>query len=290
MTAYSLVKANSRWYLTNVAPIRSNPAIIMRWRAYHESDKIVTFLTRDFGKLTGIAKGARRSRRRFVNSLESLARVQARFRQRPGTTLAFLESCELLHPPGALTEPVRFAYASYLTELTDRLTVEGNPVPELYTLLEEGLSVLADGPATGSFLRAFELKLLVRAGYEPQFGQCHSCQRDFAPDKHAALELHHGRILCTECGRTERGPTTEVGTNVLSQLTTLKDAPLGHCRHQSLGELDSEAADVSGRLLALHLTRPLNSLKVIAQATAKPKQPVSQPSSDGRAAAGDQSR
>ena len=290
MTVYSLVKANSRWYLTDVAPVRSNPAIIIRWRAYHESDKIVTFLTRDFGKLTGIAKGAKRSRRRFVNSLESLARVQARFRQRPGTTLAFLESCELLHPPGALTEPVRFAYASYLAELTDRLTVEENPVPELYALLEEGLSELVDGPATGSFLRAFEIKLLVRAGYEPQFGHCDSCQRDFAPDNHAALELRHGKILCSDCGRAEHGPTTEVGTNVLSRLTRLKETPLGHCRHQSLGELDSEAADLSGRLLALHLTRPLNSLKVIAQATAKPKQPVSQPSPDGQVAAGNPSR
>jgi DNA repair protein RecO (recombination protein O) len=69
---------------------RSSLAIVLRWRAYGESDKIATFLTEDFGKLTGIAKGAKNSRRRFPNSLEPLARVRVHFRQKPTANLAFL--------------------------------------------------------------------------------------------------------------------------------------------------------------------------------------------------------
>ena len=46
------------------------PALVLRGRTHGESDKIVTFLTRDWGKVTGIAKGAKRSQRRFVNVLE----------------------------------------------------------------------------------------------------------------------------------------------------------------------------------------------------------------------------
>ena len=56
------------------------PAIVLRSRAHGESDKIVTFLTRDWGKVTGIAKGAKRSRHRFVNVLEAFTQVQLRFR------------------------------------------------------------------------------------------------------------------------------------------------------------------------------------------------------------------
>jgi DNA repair protein RecO (recombination protein O) len=222
-----------------------------------------------------------------VNSLESLARVQVRFRQRPTSTLVFMESCELLHPPGSLTEPVRFAYASYLAELADRLTIEEQAVPELYALVEEGLSALLDGPATGAFLRGFELKLLVRAGYGPQLSRCHTCRRPLGAETQATLDLRTGRILCTECGGAERGPAVAVKATVLTRLGALKDPPLRECQAQSLGAIDPEAADLMGRFLELHLTRPLKSLEVIAQALASTKQPAGTTSASARACDGD---
>src|SRR5262245_31804108 len=90
------------------------PAIILRSRVYGESDKIVTFLTRNWGKVTGIAKGAKRSRRRFVNVLESFTHVELRFRPSRGEELAFIFGCELLQN---FREPSRdlqrFAIANY---------------------------------------------------------------------------------------------------------------------------------------------------------------------------------
>jgi len=246
--------------------------VILRWRAYGESDKIVTFLTRDFGKLTGIAKGARRSRRRFVNSLEPLARVQARFRQRPGASLAFLESCELLRSPGNLTEPVRFAYASYLAELTDQLTVEGQPVPELHALLDDGLSVLARRPASGTFLRAFELRLLACAGYEPQLGRCHTCRSPLNAEGPALLDTHHGTIVCTQCAAADRGRSlVEVESRALQRLAELQTVPLDACDAELLEGMGTEAAAITGHLLALHLSRPLKALRFIAQTQAGAK-------------------
>src|SRR6266850_351054 len=97
------------------------PAIVVRARAFGESDKIVTFLTRDLGKVTGIAKGAKRSKRRFVNVLEPFTHVNVRLRQRPASDLAFISACELLDAPQNFTLDLRtFAYASYILELTDR--------------------------------------------------------------------------------------------------------------------------------------------------------------------------
>ena len=61
---------------------QTTAAIVLRHRPYGESDKIVSFLTEDFGKLTGIAKGAMRSRQRFVNSLEPFSLVNLRFHDR----------------------------------------------------------------------------------------------------------------------------------------------------------------------------------------------------------------
>ena len=62
----------------------------------------------------------------------------------------FLESCDLLEPVGALVDPSKFAYGSYLVELIDQLTAEAHPVRELYNLLAEGLDALRHGAATAA--------------------------------------------------------------------------------------------------------------------------------------------
>jgi DNA repair protein RecO (recombination protein O) len=237
---------------------------VLRWRAYGDSDKIATLLTEDAGKLTGIAKGAKNSRRRFANSLEPLARVRVHYRQRPGASLAFLESCELLIASTPFSDPARFAYGSYVTELTDRMTVEEDPHHDLYALLHEALAEIELGPATSAFLRGFELQLLTKAGFEPQLDGCMRCRRPWADDAPGWIATHHGTLSCTACRSQEEVPV-EVAGAVLRRLAALKATSLADCRGQSLGPLAAEAGQVTSRLLALHLARPLQSVKMIEQ-------------------------
>ena len=120
-------------------------AIVLRTRAYAESDKIVTFLSRDWGKLTGIAKGAKRSRRRFVNVLEPFTHVQLRFRPSRSGDLMFILGCELIQAfrrPSADLE--RFALASYVVELADVMVAGREAGQEMYDLVLAGLSTLED--------------------------------------------------------------------------------------------------------------------------------------------------
>ncbi|MGH7786276.1 MAG: DNA repair protein RecO, partial [Candidatus Binatia bacterium] len=239
---------------------QSSLAIVLRWRAYGESDKIATLLTEEFGKLTGIGKGAKNSRRRFANSLEPLARVRVHFRRRPQASLAFLESCELLSSTGALSDPARFAYGCYLAELAEQLTIEDDPVPALYALLEEALCTIEAGPATTSFLRAFELQLLERAGFEPQIDRCARCARGWEEGATVFLSVSHGTLRCAAC-RGQDDAAVEIAAAVLPHLAELKQLPLAACRPRTLGPLASDAAQLTGRLLALHLARPLRSVK-----------------------------
>jgi len=247
-----------------VAESRSSRAVVLRWRSYGESDKIATLLTEDAGKLTGIAKGAKNSRRRFANSLEPLARVRVHFRQKPGAGLAFLESCELLAPTAPFCEPGRFAYGSYVAELTDRMTVEEDPVHNLYGLLDEALEALQYGPATTAFLRGFELHLLTGTGFEPQLDGCNRCRRPWQDDERAWIATHHGTVACDTC-RSAEDATEPVSGAVLRHLEHLKALPLAACRDTRLGALSADAGVLTGRLLALHLARPLQSVKLIEQ-------------------------
>lgn len=244
---------------------QSSLAIVLRWRPYGESDKIVTLFTRDFGKLTGIGKGAVRSKRRFANSLEPLARIRILFRQRPNASLAFLESADLLAPLAAWADPTRFTYGSYLTELTDQLTVEDQPASELFDLLEEALMALENGPATGMLLRAFELKLLARAGFGPCLDLCAVCESPFPSGDPILLHAAHGTFLCAPCARRQNVVVVEVAQDLLSTFARLVELPLASCREQPRRAAATDAAELTGRLLALHLHRPLRSVKLIRQ-------------------------
>jgi len=246
-----------------VSPSQRSEAIILRSRPYGESDKIVTFLTADAGKLTGIAKGAKNSRRRFANCLDPLTQVRVYFRVRAGASLVFMESCDLLQSPDELTDPIKFAYGSYLTELVDQLTADAQPVGELYALLIEGLNVLRSGAATAAFLRGFELRLLQCAGYGPELQHCVRCRRALQPQQQVFLDPLHGGIVCVAC-RTAGESLVPVAGQTLSVLEAIKGAPLADIRMRRLGTATAaEAAQFMGYLLALHLPRALRSMKLI---------------------------
>lgn len=253
-----------------MAESRTSRAVVLRWRSYGESDKIATLLTEDAGKLTGIAKGAKNSRRRFANALEPLARVRVHFRQKPGAGLAFLESCELLAPSAPFCEPIRFAYGSYVAELTDRMTVEEDPAHNLYALLEQALEAIAQGPATTAFLRGFELQLLAGAGFEPQLDGCHRCRRPWQDDARAWIATHHGTVACDRC-RSAEDAVEPVAGAVLRRLEALKALPLATCRDAPLGAHGADAGQLTSRLLSLHLARPLQSVKLIEQLGRSPR-------------------
>jgi len=247
-----------------MGPPQSSDALILRCRAYGESDKIVTFLTEDAGKLTGIAKGAKNSRRRFANCLDPFCWVRVHFRTRLGTTMVFMDSCDLLRAPGVLTDPAKFAYGSYLVELVDLLTEEAHPVAELYNLLAEGLEELGRGAATAAFLRTFELRLLHHAGYGPQLQRCAECDRRIDAHDHAYFDPSHGRILCVTCC-AHRPSSVRISGETLGVLDAMRTATLAEVRTLHFTRpIAAEASQLMGYLLALHLPRPLRSVKLIA--------------------------
>jgi DNA repair protein RecO (recombination protein O) len=265
MTPQGLVKVVIQCFVCGgMGPSQASEAIILRTRAYGESDKIVTFLTADVGKLTGIAKGAKNSRRRFANCLDPFTRVRVHFRTKAGASLAFMESCDLLEPVGSLTDPAKFAYGSYLVELVDQLTAEGQPIRELYELLAEGLDAVRHGPATATFLRSFELRLLHHAGYEPQLQDCTRCHAGVFSDAGVFLDPTHGSVVCGRC-RDAAESLVPIAGVTLAALTALKPLPLAEARVRRFPNATAaEAAQVMSRLLALHLARPLRSVKLIA--------------------------
>ena len=244
------------------------PALVLRARPYSESDKIVTFLTRDWGKVTGIAKGAKRSQRRFVNVLESFTHVQLRFRPSRGDDLAFIFGCDLLRAfrvPGQDLQ--RYAFASYLAELIDVMISGREAGEEAYSLFLVGLTTIEEQHELSPlFLSAFELLLLMCTGYAPNITECQHCGLPantlegltvFSPSR--------GGLLCVRCGDhdgmtihlSHETPQVLHSARIMTPASFLLTAPSPRaCR---------ETRAIVSSLLARHLTRPLKSRAFLEQ-------------------------
>lgn len=213
---------------------QTTPAIVLRARPYGESDKIVTFLTEDFGKLTGIAKGALRSRRRFVNSLEPFSLVALRFEERSHSNLAFIAGAELLFGMRQLASSLeRISYAAYLVEITDGLVSEREENSLVFQHLRDGLRHLEQIGSSLRFLTYYELKLLHLVGYRPALELCKRCgQARSAAVSQWYFSPADGGMLCEPCSRVRR--------NLL---------PLGHAAADLLAMLQSDDHDLTSRVV-----------------------------------------
>lgn len=204
-------------------PFCVSPAIVLRSWPFGESDKIVSFLTEGYGKVQGIAKGAKRSRRRFVNTLEPFSLVNLSFRDPPHQGLAFVHACDLIRPLKYLTTSLqKIAYASYIVEITEGLAGEREENRALFEHLREGLVFLEEREPSYSFLTFFELRLLRLAGYQPTLQQCRRCVKVSAPEARTRwyFSSRDGGILCESCAtlRREILPVSVDALHVLKEL------------------------------------------------------------------------
>jgi len=199
------------------------PAIVLRAYPYGESDRIVSFLTEKHGKITGIAKGAKRSRKRFANSLEPFSLVDLRFQDRPHSNLVFIVAADLLLGFDNLISSLeRIAFASYMVEITDGLIGERDDNALVFHHLKNGLSFLADQGTSLLFLTSFELKLLRLTGYQPVLVGCKSCGKERGSDLTMRWHFNpmEGGILCERCCRSTKDGLP-VGAAALAALADL---------------------------------------------------------------------
>lgn len=141
-------------------PLYTTDALILRTYKLGESDRIVVFLTRDRGKKRGVAKNARRSRRRFGGALEPLTRGRVEYLERERRDLVSLHFVEAARSPLLSGSEDALAYAAYFAELIDEWAPEADPNETLYRLGASILDALVAGVSVDPLARYFEFWLL----------------------------------------------------------------------------------------------------------------------------------
>jgi DNA repair protein RecO (recombination protein O) len=241
-------------------------AIVLRTTDYGESDQIVTFFTREYGKIRGIAKGARRSRKRFVNALEPFSCSEIHFSRRNPEHLDFIDGCDVFsHFPNIRCDLEKTLAASYLLELLDQFTPEHKKSEISFNLLYDFLVLMGKRPLSLALLRLFEIRLLKIAGYNPVLDYCLSCKTPLATNMKYRFDSIKGGVVCSACL-----PQTHAAESIPVSLGTLKTLIMGReIETENLGRLlfSAQTAEESRRILGHFirhiLGREMKSLRVL---------------------------
>ncbi|HUV70757.1 MAG TPA: DNA repair protein RecO [Terracidiphilus sp.] len=128
--------------------VLTSEAVVLRTWPVHEADLIVSFFTRDYGRMKGVAKSALKSRKRFGGALEPMTVARAWFAERPRQELVRLDQLEIVRSPLAMpVDHARMAVLSFFAELLDEALPEHDPQETVFRLL---LSVLEQTTAVPS--------------------------------------------------------------------------------------------------------------------------------------------
>ena len=153
-------------------PSLRDHAVVLRWHLLGESDRIVTLLTRNHGKVRAVAKGVRKTTSRIGARLEPFMWVDVQWS--PGKSLAIVQQVELIGGYGAklATNYDAFASAQAMVETADKLT-EHEATTDQTLLLVGGLRALAEGEHPHNLIvDSYLLRALSLAGWTPSVRDC----------------------------------------------------------------------------------------------------------------------
>ncbi len=181
-------------------PAEQTDALVLRIYPWSETSCIANLYTRDFGKLSTLAKGARRPKSPFEAALDLLSICRVVFIPKSGDALALLTEAKLLrrYRAGA-TDLLRLYSGYYVAELLDRLTDKGDEQPELFELAESTLLAMANPELElRAIVLRLELQMLRMIGHLPSWRMCAQCGNE-VPGDSAMFGLLASGVLCERC-------------------------------------------------------------------------------------------
>ena len=183
---------------------RVSEAFVLQTWPFREGDLVVSFFTRDLGKLRGVARRARKPKSGFGSGLERLSHIRMSYYQRENRELVNINSCELLESQFASIHDFSAACAlDFLAEVSEQVLPASEPGEKHFRLLASVLEHLRSG-APGVVWRAvtyFSLWTVRIAGFLPELDACLGCGVHLDQNERAWFSRFSSGLHCSECKR-----------------------------------------------------------------------------------------
>ena len=238
--------------------------LILQVNNWQTADKKVVCYSREHGKIVFMAYGARYPKSVSGRLLQPFACLDAEFY--PGSRVDKLKNCQLAAPMPQMGLE-QMAYGFLMAEMTERLTEQGEPSAEIYSLLQNALQLLVKRNPRLAAL-AYLIQLLDHCGIGPVYEVCVNCSRPAEED--GWFSEMQGGFICAECGSgQEKSPVLQPfheETRRLWQQLRMLDMEKPES-FSVKGSALMELERILHRYLVYQTEQPINSLSFIRQIT-----------------------
>lgn len=242
-------------------PLYRDVGVVLRTHKLAESDRIITLITQDSGKVRAVAKGVRKTSSRFGSRLEPMSHVQVMLYS--GRSLDVVNQVELIEVPTRTRSHLEsITDGLAMCEVVENLSHDRAPSPHLYRMLVGALREL-NRAYSPMLLSAFQLKLLVHEGVGPVVDRCVVCDDPAV----VAFDLSAGGA---QCSIHRRGVALSQGAREVLH-TILHGSIATLLRREVSTEIVSEVGDVSRNMMEHHLERRIRSSGVFERPRLDPE-------------------
>ena len=174
-------------------------AFVLKKTVYKEADYIISFYSSDFGKISSIARSAKKSSKRFGGRLEPFLNLKIKFK--PGIKhIKYLEDCSIIKSYADIMNDLdKYKWGSFVLEYIDNLSESEEPNKGLYELLQTSLEYICEKNDIINMIPRFQYKALRCVGLNPELTKCFECGKDVPDDGY--LSIRQGSIVCLNCGK-----------------------------------------------------------------------------------------
>jgi len=171
--------------------------IIIRTRDYGEGNKIITIFSSQVGKVSVMARGAKKPKSRLSSISQLFTYGQFLFHRSSPNSMGSLSQGEIIESFRDLRQDLtKTAYAAYFAELVDKIVDDGEINIYVFQLLLTVFKYLDDGIDAEILARLVEMKMLTIGGYKPEVNQCVSCG---GVENINSFSIREGGFLCEQC-------------------------------------------------------------------------------------------
>ena len=248
-------------------PVQDCEAIVLRQYSLSDSDRIIVFITREYGKIRAVGRGVKKPKSHLAGCLEPLNHIGLEFFLREGRDLGQIHKAELIHSYLGKNPSLRQVSAfSYLAELVNELVQDNQPNEPLFRLLLASLTAGERQTANVFLIRYFEIWCLKLSGLLPHYDYCSSCGK-YVKDVGFFARLETGQARCAACAE---GQGIRIGTPACAALDLMTKLPPEEFMQRPHGDAAGEDLErLSKRLLDLHLEKQLKSYPILREALQK---------------------
>lgn len=208
--------------------IRSDlPALVVDSHDYGESDKIVIFFCQEIGRISALAKGAHRSKKRFLNKLELFSFVQISYSRSSPGRLAVLSEAELLNSFISLRSNLNgYKTASIIREYLLLATHDTAGDDHLFQLALWALHSLNRNEDQRRILALFLIKFFDVLGYRPDFSSCQVCSTRPPANEPVSFAVQSGGIICRKCSPAHRSEHRPLAAGTIQMISAVQQQPI----------------------------------------------------------------